>query len=581
MKRIECNTPDDIIEWYTEAEQKLNNQKKLILNLNKALTQITLVSNSLADSLSDVAVQFDAFSNFNEKGFVSDMMRNANNKLKAFKGILLDVKQSFTRAVESLKNTEKNVFPLLTTIKKTAYEMSPKRPLDATAICSIYAYEFMETTLIDMYSISVNISLDLNRLTSTETFTPGELRSMKDFTVPRLREDLKTITKTAVIPISDKSLATLIENEQISQYELPYHILKMFHFLFEVGYATTGIFRLAGRADTVALYAKFPSLIEYTEENSVTIAATIKKFMRDLPEPILPKEGYSILIEAAREYDQQNCDKVTEVTIDNNLVFEDNPHINSIHLGGEKTPRDLFFARIKSVLSRNAIASTVFRYFIELAVKISKGPSLMTPNNLAICLAPCMLHDEKADIRDCGLASMVVEEMINGYEEIFNTKATIFSLMRKNKFADARRGTLISGREKKEFIGMRESLSRSLSPPVELGSEFLMSSKTPKKVDVPRDLTRSCQLPLLPPRPNSMMTGKSVKKARIRREEDEEPMRKPLNRDAKNASKAKTLKECKTPVVSLFQENQWNSIVEEMEAKRRQMAEKRNKALGV
>ena len=37
MKRIECNEPDDLQQWYAETEPKLITQKKLFQKLSKEL----------------------------------------------------------------------------------------------------------------------------------------------------------------------------------------------------------------------------------------------------------------------------------------------------------------------------------------------------------------------------------------------------------------------------------------------------------------------------------------------------------------------------------------------------------------
>ncbi|GAT93095.1 rhogap domain containing protein [Entamoeba histolytica] len=580
MKRIECNEPEDLQEWYSKTEPKLSNQKKLLQNLNKSINQINQMTDSLSNALADTINIFDQLTQINPEGFISDITRNANNKLKAFKGTLMDVCCTFTNATELLKVAEKSIFPLISQIKKTMIDCGTKKNIDACALCSIQAYEFMETTLIDIYSISINISIDLNRLTAIEKYTVEELRSMKEFTVPQLTYDLKNKIKHATIPISNQSLQTLIEHEGLSLYELPFQIHKIFYFLYTVGYSSTGIFRLAGRADTVALYAKYPLLIEYEEKNSIVIAATLKKFMRDLPEPIFPSSAYKEIIEATREYDQQMVDNIQTLK-PVYIQMNENPHINIMQ--EESTPLMIYLCKLKKILSELPIASTVLHYFIELAVKIANGPSLMTPNNLAICLAPCILYDSKADITETGYCTMAIQTLIEHFKYVFNTQKVIYTMSHKNNVNSMkkRRATLISGKEKHEFIETLGSI-KTISPPVEI-----IVNDTSSRINQPKIKSDiSLNIPPPPPRPQQLVnkvyansSSKKIHKKKIinlsTTTDDilgNEIKRKPLV--PSKSPKAKTMKE-QPALTKSCPTGEWNSLIEEMALKRKQMIERK------
>ncbi|EDR22131.1 hypothetical protein EDI_128840 [Entamoeba dispar SAW760] len=583
MKRIECNEPEDLQEWYSKTEPRLNNQKKLLQNLNKSINQINQITDSLSNALADTINIFDQLTQINPEGFISDIIRNANNKLKAFKGTLMDVCCTFTSATELLKVAEKSIFPLINQIKKTMIDFGTKKNIDACALCSIQAYEFMETTLIDIYSISINISIDLNRLTAIEKYTVDELRSMKEFTVPQLTYNLKNKIKQATVPISNQSLQTLIENEGLSLYELPFQIHKIFYFLYTIGYSSTGIFRLAGRADTVALYAKYPLLIEYEEKNSIVIAATLKKFMRDLPEPLFPSYAYKEIIEATREYDQQMVDNIQTLK-PVYIQMNENPHINTMQ--EESTPLMIYLCKMKSILSELPIASTVLHYFIELAVKIANGPSLMTPNNLAICLAPCILYDSKADITETGYCTMAIQTLIEHFKYVFNTQKVIYTMSHKNNvnLTKKRRATLISGKEKHEFIENTDSV-KAISPPIEITVNNTSSRINQSKIK--SDVSLNVP-PLPPPRPqqlvNKVCANSSTKKMHKKKiinistttddVLDNEIKGKPLL--PSKSLKSKTMKEQQQPALTKSCPiGEWNSLIEEMALKRKQMIERK------
>ncbi|KAL7720335.1 Rho-GAP domain-containing protein [Entamoeba marina] len=463
MDSFMCFTPDDLHEWLDVTNPKLSSHKKLFTNLIKSFQHISSTSDTLFSLVSETVTQFETFSQFYANGLVSETVRGATNKMKALKGTLLDVKNTFALATETLKTTEKNVFPIISTIKKICNEMVPKKPIDACALCSVHGFNFIQTTRIDMYLISSQILFDLKRLTSTESYTLDELRVIKDSSVPRLREDLKNTVKAGLETIANQTIQQMLEHDCRSQYELPYHLGQMFQYLYQTGYLTTGIFRLSGREDTVLLYSKYPALIHYNEESAILISSALKRILRDLPEPIIPFDAKKEIIEATRIYDQQLCDKVKEVVIEQ-FTFNDNPHINSIHIN-DSTPKSAYLLHIRSILSKLPIASTIIRYFVELSIKISNGPSLMTIPNLAICLTPCLFSGESSvDVSECGFANLFFEELVNNNDLMFNNTNKIYSTARNNVFSElkSRSSAIIPEREQKKYLqsrGLRDTLS--------------------------------------------------------------------------------------------------------------------------
>ena len=454
MKRIECIEPEDIQNWYSETEPRLTSQKKLFQKLSKEFSQMKSTCEQLLPRVEKTTSILNELYLASTDGFLPDMVKNANNKFKAFKGILLDIIDTFSHSIDSLKKTEKNTFPLISNIKKNLPDNSKLKPIDSCAICSAFAYQFLETTLIDICSICVDISIDLQRFTTTQKYSMNELKTIKEITIPQLRSDMKTSVNQFKKSIAGKTIKQLISEDNLTEYELPLHLHKMMYFLYTTGYETTGVFRLSERADTVALYAKYPGMIDYSPKNTILISAALKKIMRDLPEPVVSSELFDEIIKLTSEY-EQNRYKEEENPKAMKFEMKNNPYLNPMK--SETSPLYIFLSKIKVLFSNNTIVCTVFKYFMELCVKITSGPSLMTSNNLAICLGPCLLVDRKSSLENMTSITSFMQILIDNYSYVFSDK-TVYTKLPKSKTVDYKilRTTLISGKEAKDFMMMAE-----------------------------------------------------------------------------------------------------------------------------
>ncbi|KAL7721447.1 Rho-GAP domain-containing protein [Entamoeba marina] len=582
MDSFECLTPDDLHEWIETIDPKLVSQRKFFTGFIKSFHQISTLSDNLATVLVDTINQFESFAQLHTNGYVKEMAKDATNKMKALKGTLLDVKNIFSQATETIKTTERNVFPVIPTIRKIYNEMMPKKPVDACALCSVHSFNFIQTIMIDTYSISTHILIDMKRLTSTEKYSLDELKSIKEITIPKLRDDLKNEVKMGLETVANQTLEQMLDRECRSRFELPYHFRQMFNFLFDVGYSVTGIFRLAGRADTVSLYSKYPALIHYDEDSTIVIASTLKRILRDLPEPIVPFDMYREIIEATRTYEQHLCDKVTEVPIQQHVIA-DNPHINKKPIL-DATPLGSYLSCIQSILSKLPVASTVIRYFVELAIKISTGPSLMTVNNLAICITPCVLAaDDTADVTECGFANICFEELVNNYSLIFNSTTRIYST------SPPQNSRVISTRVITNET-QNQQQTRSITPPIEIDVPTLTEQSAidqQKQGDFTAQISASLSphalqsnirhLPVPPPKPNRLADHKKPppnhKQGPLSSSVDDSPIKR---KDFKKQlpTKSKTMKVSNQKPLPKAQTNNWNSLIEEMAAKRKLMVDR-------
>ncbi|ELP86174.1 hypothetical protein EIN_328710 [Entamoeba invadens IP1] len=108
----------------------------------------------------------------------------------------------------------------------------------------------------------------------------------------------------------------------------------------------------------------------------------------------------------------------------------------------------------------------------------------MPAKNLAICLSPCLLFCEKTELVDCGYATIAIEEIINGFEFVFDTSNEVFS---KEKYKEVfGRKILRASDDNKlsDFLNTPIQSPRSLQSPREKffeKEENTMLSKSSKK----------------------------------------------------------------------------------------------------
>ena len=413
-----------------------SDEQKLYGTLSKSFQQSVELSQQLQDSLNTCIVKIEEFNKAYSKGELTSIVKNANNKIKALRAILCEVSSAFVTSVDVLRQTEKRVFPNIAKIKKACGDYTKKliNPTEASSTCSLSAYELTESVMLDMYSISLNISIRLNRLTVKEKYTLEEL-SNRQIEAEKIRSKLPDNVVAMSKSIEGKTFESLLESEGLNQYDLPSYIKQIFYYLYGVGYKTTGVFRLAGQTDMNEIYAKYPGLIQFTEDNVITMASSLKKLIKDLPQPIITTDVMKEIVEITRDYNQQYCDNVKELP-PLLLRKENNWHIAD--MTEETTPLGQYLEKIKKVLSASPIGSTVIRYFVELSVKISQGPSLMTANNLAICIAPAIFRLDSVSMSDSSLMSTFLEEVINNYDKVFNQNNKIYDIAVINKMFNTR-----------------------------------------------------------------------------------------------------------------------------------------------
>ena len=302
---------------------------------------------------------------------------------------------------------------------KRALQDTAKAPVDTCARCSSLALEMYHTMMLDVYSFSARIAANLAQLPPT-TYSSAELAQIIDHEIQTTRFHLHEEDRRCFDPFGGvQDIHGLLSAQGREFFQLPDHLERSFKWLYKHGYTATGIFRLNGAAETVRLYARYPFIIEYSERNTINIAASLKLYLRELPEPIFNAREATRLIAATKELDEMVCSHVKDVE------YEAQPMYPSPHLAPsqpEFTPVGKFVDTVKALLSTNPVATTVLRYFVELSLKIASGPSLMSINGLGICLGPCVLCTKADNLSDSSVAGMFFEEVTNNAAKIFNVR---------------------------------------------------------------------------------------------------------------------------------------------------------------
>eukprot|EP01103_Thecamoeba_quadrilineata_P002967 TRINITY_DN12807_c0_g1_i1.p1 TRINITY_DN12807_c0_g1~~TRINITY_DN12807_c0_g1_i1.p1 ORF type:complete len:1556 (-),score=348.20 TRINITY_DN12807_c0_g1_i1:189-4856(-) len=209
----------------------------------------------------------------------------------------------------------------------------------------------------------------------------------------KISEQIEAHQKLRVFGKKLKKVANIDE-----KHGLPTVIVRLIEYLLENGSDTEGLFRVSGGRESVQrlkdqLDKDIIDFSLWTTLGVHVVAAVLKQYFRDLPEPLLTYDLYDPLINC-----MNNCNDSLEALV--------------------QAIRDL----IHRIPERNYKAlNFLMRNLHEISLKSDKNK--MKPGNLAICFSPNLLRPELNTI-DFALNSTksnsIIEVMIEYYYSIFN-----------------------------------------------------------------------------------------------------------------------------------------------------------------
>ncbi|KAJ3259667.1 hypothetical protein HK103_001928 [Boothiomyces macroporosus] len=190
-------------------------------------------------------------------------------------------------------------------------------------------------------------------------------------------------------------LASIMKNQ-----EIPFFIISCIEFVEAKGLEYEGIYRKSGPMSQInALYASFNkgehrSLTNPEDPFDITaVTSILKKFFRDMPDPLIPSRYYKDLIEAMK-----------------------------LPLGDERD------ASIKMIINQiPADNNIVLSYLIHHLAKVQlyAEKNLMTASNLGVVFGPTIMRnqqvDTQLDIADSLLKSCLIEHLILKADSIFHS----------------------------------------------------------------------------------------------------------------------------------------------------------------
>lgn len=205
----------------------------------------------------------------------------------------------------------------------------------------------------------------------------------------------------SMVKLAAHNNGTLLHHQQLTKEDVPTIVDKCISFLYAYGSLTEGIYRRAGSTTTrTTLLSKFRRdawsvHLSPTEHSEHDVAGVLKKFFRDLPEPLIHKDLHQRLL------------NVLDIT-NNETRYNEYRQI---------------IAR-ESIITRNTIKKLFAHlYFLQSMASVNK----MTSQNLASVWAPTLMPgvmvDENASIPDVPVWSvkeiLVIHDLISQYETIW------------------------------------------------------------------------------------------------------------------------------------------------------------------
>jgi len=257
------------------------------------------------------------------------------------------------------------------------------------------------------------------------------------------------------------SLSILMARKSSWFSDVPEIAYKTFNFLSHE-MDSEGLFRLSGLTSQVDLYRNMWNMgiaVDYEKEKTDphTVASLFKKWLREMPDPLLTHERYSDFVQLFGKTEREKLDKFPKL-------------LNSLPTANKKM-----------VMELNA-----FAYKISEKSEINK----MTAKNLAIVFGPNLLQTQDMNqmAADSAAINDVTEFMIAHHPTILNAM-TPFKFAKKSTFQGNSKGSSFgSGSAAQKGKGQNHSQARGLT----MGNTRGMNS--------PRTNTQSSSSsPVLPP----------------------------------------------------------------------------------
>ncbi|RKP19440.1 RhoGAP-domain-containing protein [Rozella allomycis CSF55] len=233
------------------------------------------------------------------------------------------------------------------------------------------------------------------------------------------------------------SLSNLTEKHGIESYlgygprkcQVPIFFDLLITNFLQTDLYTEGIFRRNGHVRQIKQIVEFfdanPFANTLEETNPIQIAALLKKFLRDLPEPLLTFRLYKLFITSHKITDEN--DRIRALYFACLLLPEENRNVLEILL--------------------------LFLYYVSTFEKHPDNPELgnkMSLENLAIVMAPNILYtkEEKPSPADCQIAIQVVYTLLLHHEKIWTVPDDIQKTLNEKELQD----TAMKPVSSKEFV---------------------------------------------------------------------------------------------------------------------------------
>ncbi|VVC36622.1 Hypothetical protein CINCED_3A004536 [Cinara cedri] len=186
-----------------------------------------------------------------------------------------------------------------------------------------------------------------------------------------------------------------LEDQQLSKDQVPVIVEKCVNFIYAHGCLTEGVYRRSGSCSNatklLSAFRKDAWAVQLSNQDYPVydVASVLKRFFRDLPEPVLTTELHTHLCNAAK----CNCSENEKVILYRSLL-ERLPAIN--------------YVTVRKLLSH--------LYYIQL----QNDKNLMTVQNLSSIWGPTLMHTEDSDSLNWSkIESEVVNDLIILYPQLF------------------------------------------------------------------------------------------------------------------------------------------------------------------
>eukprot|EP01099_Mayorella_cantabrigiensis_P008634 TRINITY_DN813_c0_g1_i1.p1 TRINITY_DN813_c0_g1~~TRINITY_DN813_c0_g1_i1.p1 ORF type:complete len:445 (-),score=130.22 TRINITY_DN813_c0_g1_i1:492-1826(-) len=212
------------------------------------------------------------------------------------------------------------------------------------------------------------------------------------------KKDKKAAKTQVKLPL----FAVPLDQFGLEDGEIPPIVAKSIAHIREHGIELEGIFRISGQKEEMDLLAK-----QYQEDSGFpttndphAVAGILKKFFRELPEPLFTYDFHNQFLETIKLTDvQKKCAVIKE-------LLSSLPSVNS------------------------AIITALIPFLKEISLRDSKN--MMNIENLGIVFGPTLMRaaDEKMGVQT-NKSNIVIEQMIQYSDEIFGSAPAVAPLISK------------------------------------------------------------------------------------------------------------------------------------------------------